>query len=217
MDPFRICLAIGPLSVYCLLLGLMNLSRRPFLTTGARDTAALGVALAGLAVVGPLELFMPEAATAQFGQPFVWLLLVSFYVLCVTCLVMLSRPRLVIYNTSLDELRPVLAEVVAAVDPDARWAGESLYLPRLGVQLHLDSFPVMRNVSLIASGDRQDLAGWRQLEISLASALSESRAVGGTRGVGMITLAVVLMAASMYYMLTYPAELAQGMQDMLWR
>ena len=49
------------------------------------------------------------------------------------------RPRLVIYNISVDQLRPILAELVEQLDSEARWAGDSLALPALGVQLHLDN------------------------------------------------------------------------------
>ena len=75
MDSFRLCLALGPLAIYLLLLGAINLSRRPFLITGARDLAALGVAVAGLVVVGPVELLLPEDAIHVY-QSYVWLLLV---------------------------------------------------------------------------------------------------------------------------------------------
>ena len=37
MDPFRLCVALGPVAVYVLLLGALNLSRRAFLVTGTRD------------------------------------------------------------------------------------------------------------------------------------------------------------------------------------
>ena len=82
-------------------------------------------------------------------------------------MVLLARPRLVIYNMSAEELHPVLAEVASRLDPAARWAGSQLSLPRLGVQLHLDSFDLMRNVSLASSGGRQNIDGWRRLARSL--------------------------------------------------
>ncbi len=63
----------------------------------ARDVAALGMAIAGFIVAGPMELFLPAAATNRFGA-YVWLLLLAFYGLCLTLVVLLMRPRLVIYN-----------------------------------------------------------------------------------------------------------------------
>jgi hypothetical protein len=214
IDPFRLCIALWPLAIYCLLLGLINLSHRPLLTTGARDLAALGVALSGLAVVGPLELFMPEAAAARFGQ-YVWLLLLAFYGLGVTFLVLLLRPRLVIYNISAEELRPAMAHVIAALDPGARWAGDSLALPALGVQLHLENYPAMRHVSLIASGLPQNVRGWRQLERALGGALVRVRVPSNPRAIGLITGAILTLAGCLCYMLLHPQALAEGYRDML--
>ena len=85
-----------------------------------------------------------------------------FYWLWVLLVVLVARPRLVVYNISTEELHPVLAEAAARLDPDSRWAGNSLALPNLGVQLHLESFDMMRNVSLVSSGSRQNLDGWRR-------------------------------------------------------
>ena len=83
MDPLHTVIAIGPLGVYLLLIGLLNLGRRPFVTTGGRDLAALGVGISGLMIAGPMELFMPEAPARHFGG-FVWLLLIALYGLGVT-------------------------------------------------------------------------------------------------------------------------------------
>ena len=125
VDPFRLAIALVPVAAYVLLLGLVNLRRRPFLTSGGSDLTALGVALSGLMFVGPLELFRPEAATRSFGN-YIWLFLLLFYWLWLVLVVLLSRPRLVIYNISAEELHPVLAEAAARLDPAARWAGNQL-------------------------------------------------------------------------------------------
>ena len=111
--------------------GLVNLWRRPIVTTGAKDLAGLGIGVSGLVMVGPLELFMPTAAAIHFGQ-YVWLLLLALYALAVLFLVLVVRARLVVYNTGRDELRPILVEVVAELDTEARWAGDSVVLPQLG-------------------------------------------------------------------------------------
>ena len=34
MDPLSLCIALGPVAVYLILIGSLNLGRRPFLTTG---------------------------------------------------------------------------------------------------------------------------------------------------------------------------------------
>ena len=64
--------------------------------------------------------------------------------MCVVLWLLLLRPRLVIYNISADKLRPILADVVGQFDGDARWAGDSLAIPGLGVQLYMDNFAPLR-------------------------------------------------------------------------
>jgi hypothetical protein len=179
-------------AIYVLLLGAINLSRRPFLVTGLRDSGALGLGLSGMVIVGPIELFFPTALAARFG-PFSWVLMAGLYAACLIPVLLLLRQRLVIYNISMDRLRPILAELVPELDPDARWAGDSLALPRLGVQLHVDYTPAMRNVSLSALGSEQSLAGWRLLERRLGQALIDARLERNPRGVSLIVFGLLLL------------------------
>ena len=82
---------------------------------GVRDAAALALAVSGLVIIGPMELFFPFEAAARFG-PHVWLLLLALYAMGVVLVLLLLRPRLVIYNISVDTLRPILAELVDRLD-----------------------------------------------------------------------------------------------------
>jgi hypothetical protein len=131
MDPFRLCVAMLPLAVYLLMLAAINFARRPVVVTGARDMAGLGLAVIGLLIVGPIELLLPVLPSEASG--YYWLLLLLIYGLILTLGVLLSAPRLVVYNVSLDQLRTVLSEVVTELDSEARWAGSSVALPRLHV------------------------------------------------------------------------------------
>ncbi len=211
-DPLRLAIALVPLASYCLLIGLLNARRRPFLTSGGADLAALGAALSGLVMVGPVELFRPEAASTEFGS-YVWVFLIVFYWLWVWLVVLLARPRLVIYNISGEELRPLLAEAARSLDPEARWAGDSLSLPALGIQLHMETFEIMRNVSLVASGAKQNLTGWRQLAGELYQRLEPLRVAPNPRALGIVLLAIVLMSVSMAHMLSHPQQVAQAMEE----
>lgn len=212
VDPLRLAIALVPLAAYVLLLGLLNLRRRPFLTSGGCDMAALGVALSGLIFVGPLELFRPEAATRSFGN-YIWLFLVLFYLLCLVLVVLLSRPRLVIYNISPEEIHSLLAGAASRLDPAARWAGNNLSLPGLGVQLHLDSLDIMRNVSLVSSGGRQNLDGWRRLARELGRSLATVRVKPNPRAVGLLVVALTLFAVCVTNLIAHPTELIQAMNE----
>ena len=131
MDPFRLAIAIVPAAAYVLLLGLVNLRRRPFLTSGGCDLTAMGLALSGLVFVGPLELFRPDAATRSFGN-YIWLFLLLFYWLWLLLVVLLARPRLVVYNISAEELHPVLAEVAARAGPHGAVGGQPSFAAGAG-------------------------------------------------------------------------------------
>jgi hypothetical protein len=212
VDPFRMAIALVPLAAYVLLLGWINVRRRPFLTSGGCDHTALGVALSGLIFVGPLELFRPEAATREFGN-YIWLVLLLFYWLWLLLAVLISRPRLVIYNINLEELRPVLAETGIRLDADARWSGNHLSLPTLGVHLHLDCFELMRNVSLVSSGNRQNIDGWRRLARELRRSLAAVQVRSNPRAIGFLVVSLMLLALSVTYMLSQPIKVVQAMNE----
>ena len=212
VDPFRLAVALVPVAAYVLLLGLLNLRRRPFLTSGGCDLAALGVALSGLMLAGPLALFRPEAATRSLGN-YIWLILLLFYWLWLILIGLLGRPRLVVYNISAEELHPVLAEIAGRLDPAARWAGNNLSLPGLGIQLHLDSLDIMRNVSLVASGGRQNLDGWRMLARELAKSLSTTRVKANPRAVGLLLVSFAILALCSVQLLGNSSGVLQAMNE----
>ncbi|MEO0530820.1 MAG: hypothetical protein AAF266_09650 [Planctomycetota bacterium] len=209
IEPLRFAIAVVPIASYLILMGLVNLRRRPVVVTGAGDLAALGIALTGVAFVGPIALFRPEAATAELGN-FVWLFLLAFYWLWVALIVMLCRPRLVIYNVTAEELRPVLSDVMRQLDAAGRWAGDNVALPGLGVQVHLDGFPWMRNTSLVASGGRQDLAGWRRFGRGVERAMRMTAAVPNPRGWLLLGVGVALFVLAIARMAIDPASVAES-------
>jgi len=214
MDTFSACLAFGPLAIYLMLLGAINLQRRPLLISGTRETLSLGLALAGLVIVGPMQLFMPEQAATRFGQ-FVWLLLLSFYVLCLTLIIMISRRRLIVYNIAPGELRTALDAAARRIDADTLWAGTSLSLPLARVHLHVESFPPLGNVALLATSDDQSAAGWRRLEASLRETLRETPATVGPHGFWMLLSGVLILSALAYWVADDPQTIAQGLERML--
>lgn len=214
MDPLHLCIALGPLAIYFLLLGSLNLSRKPFVTSGARDAAALGIAIGGFVIAGPMELFLPEAAAVRMGI-WVWPTCIAFYVLCLALAVLLMRPRIVVYNITVEQLRPSLADVVQQLDSEARWAGESLVMPNLGLQLTVEAQGMMKNVQLISAGSQQSFHGWRLLEAELAAVL---RTVKGTRnpyGMSLVMFGLLMAGSVVFWLSRDPQGVAQSLGEML--
>jgi len=195
MDPLHFFIAVGPLAAYCALLGAINISGKPFVTTGARDAAALGIALSGVAVAGPLELFLPESANHWFPGG-IWVLLLLLYSLCLSLTVLLLRPRVVVYNVGIEDFRPRFASLVQELDADARWAGDCVTLPTMSVQLSIEYQPWTRTVQLVSAGNRQDLLGWKRLETRLQRELKQHRGTSLPLGYALLGIALALSIGS---------------------
>jgi len=84
MDPLHFFIGAAPVAVYLFLVGLVNLSRRPFLTTGARDTAALGIGILWLGGCGS-----DGAVFTRGGRDSIWA-----FCLVVVTLVFRTMPQL---------------------------------------------------------------------------------------------------------------------------
>ncbi len=216
MDPLHFCIAAAPLSVYLLMLGIMNLHGSPFVTTGARDAGALGIGICGLIIAGPMELFFPEAAGSQYGS-FVWILMISFYGLCVSLIVLLIRSRIVVYNVTGEQLRSILNQVAMQLDRGSRWTGDSLLIPALNVHLHVESVGWLRNVQLTSGGPKQSFEGWRKLELELRKALRPIRVGPNILGIGLLLVAGVLAVSSATWMIAERQSVAQSLNEILRR
>jgi hypothetical protein len=214
MDPFRTCLALGPLAVYALLLAVMHLSRRAWVVNGNRDLITLGVAVSGFVIVGPIELLMPaEHWVAHRG--YAWLVVFVLYVVVLSLIALLGRPRITVYNVTPSILRPVLAQIAASLDPQARWAGNSLVLPQMDMELHVEAMSPMQTVSIVATHEEQELIGWKRLEIELINTLRGVERTRNPWGYLFITLAVVFGGIVTAQLIVFPAEVAEGFKEMM--
>ena len=187
-----LCVALPPLVVYFAWIGFLGMRNRSHVVNGTRDGILLGLALSGLGIAGPLELFLPEAAAFRFGS-WVWALLGVLYLLIVALVVMLQRPRITIYNTTADVVRPIVASTSRHLDPQARWVVDCLILPKLGVRLHLEHHPTMRTVQLQATGNEQDLDGWKKLEGALRRGLADVKTTRSPRSWQFFAIAIFLL------------------------
>lgn len=213
MDALRAAIGLTPLAAYLFVVGLINLSRRPQLRTGARDLAALGVALAGLVIVGPLELLMPTALVLEFG-PWAWGMAVAVYASTWSLIVLSTAPRLVAYNIEPDRFRLLVAETALKMDADTHWAGDALVMPRRGIQARIENFPLLRNASLVANGQRQDFAAWVDLERNLRRSMDGVQVPRNPRGAMMLLLALVIVCA-LVFKWAGDDQFAQAFVDMI--
>lgn len=175
MAPFCFVVAIAPLALYWLALAWLHSRPRPFAVDGRRDFIALALALFGFFFIGPGSVTPPLSATIAWRAN-VWLLCGILY-FCVAVLLSSSqRPRIVVYNATCEELRAILARVALLLDDEARWAGASLNLPNLGVQLYVDGAALGRVASLVGLDAPRSRQGWLRLEKELRVELARTEA-----------------------------------------
>lgn len=216
MNPFHTAIALIPVSVYLLALSGIHFGRRPVMISGARDALALSLACLGFVIVGPMQLFIPnDGVVAVLLGAWVWVPLIVLYALCVMLAALLMRPRLVIYNLSAGQLRPRLEAVARELDADSAWAGPSLQMPQLGVQLTIESWSGMRIVQLVSAGPEQDLVGWKRLERRLRADLVQIPVGANPRAGSCLFFALLLAAIVVITALQQPQELAEGIDRLL--
>lgn len=184
--------AMLPLAGYLVIIAALHLRRRPVVLSGAWDALLLAAGVSGLVVAGPLAVLQPLTGASAWTAA---ALLAAFAIL-VAFAMLAARPRLVVYNVGLDQLRPLLADVVSRIDPAARWAGEAAALPTRGLQLHLDARGVARTVSIIAAGTRPSAETWAEFNRRLRRGVTRIRVRRSPWAVAFFGLAAALVAAA---------------------
>jgi hypothetical protein len=163
--------AVLPLGAYLAILGWLHLCRRPTLLGGGQDLMLLALAVSGLVMAGPLALVQP----ALGATPWATGMLLLLFTLAVAVGILATRPRLVIYNITVEQLRPILAEVASGLDPSTRWAGESVALPTRGLQVLMDGHGLVKSVSVVAVGSRTSAEAWTEFVRRLRQAVGSLR------------------------------------------
>lgn len=163
--------AVLPLGAYLAVLGWLHLRRRPTLLAGGQDLMLLATAVSGLVMAGPLALVQP----ALGATPWATVMLLLLFTLAVAVGILATRPRLVIYNITVDQLRPILAEVSSGLDGSARWAGESVALPSRGLQVLMDGHGLSKSVSVVVVGSRTSAEAWTEFARRLRHAVGSQR------------------------------------------
>jgi hypothetical protein len=214
MDTFSACLAFGPVAIYLMHLGIVNLSRHPLVLDGTRELLALGLAGSGLLMVGPMRLFLPQEAATLFG-PWVWGLMFVGYLLVLVLAILVGARRLIVYSAGLEQSRQILAEVAAKLDPQSQWAGKSLSMPQAGVQLRLENFPPLCNVSLVATGFEQNDRQWRRLAVALRQQMRLTRASGRASGLWLLATGLAILLSLAVRVSHDPQSIGRGLASLL--
>ncbi len=214
MDPLYLTIAFVPLGLYLIGLAAIHMRSRPTVWSGVTDTTLLALAASGMVVAGPMDLFIPESS--PLSGVFLWLLMLMLYSLAITLWNLLARPRLVVFNVTLEQLQAALNELAPRLDSEASATGESYLLPQLGVQFHIERYLPLQNISLVAIGDRQSFNGWRKLQTELRAALGSVPRASRVPAFGFLAVAMFMLGWTLSKLASEePTKLRQQLGDLL--
>jgi hypothetical protein len=165
-----------------------------------------------------VELFFPGPAAASMGG-YVWLVLLLFYILAVS-LVILSLPtRLIVYGMDPPALLEPLRAAAAVLDPAATIDPQrpQVFLPTLSVRLRIDGNPLVETSQIAAFEPNLPPVFWGQLLANLRNATQGTGRRYRTAGWGMIAAGVLLAAPPLLAAVSQPEAVVAGFQQWLWR
>ena len=189
LDSLPFWIALIPLGVYCCIMGGLQLRYRPIIVSAAWDSALLGIALSGLVAIGPLAAIQPLLGGSPWGE----VILLLVYALVVAVCILFARPRLLIYNATIEQVRPLVAQNAAAVDPAVRWAGESVALPTLGLQAHVEGNGPLRTVSVVVLQSGEAGEAWTDLSRRLRRVSRRLRVQPSPVGMAMLAVGCFIL------------------------
>ncbi|MDR1383841.1 MAG: hypothetical protein LBJ67_08370 [Planctomycetaceae bacterium] len=212
-----IALAVSfvPLALYFFALAAMNSGRRVRALSGQEDLAATSLGMIGFVMTGPILFFLPIDAFTFWGF-YTWFFLAVLYSLIVWFLGTALRFRIVIYNMDSTELRETLTQIAEELDAEARWAGNSLSLPTLGIQFYIEYLAILRNNVLIGTGSHQNLQGWLQFEKTLHKTLLKQRVAPTKRtAIFLASIGLLLGIVAILILITHQSDAFSALQFLL--
>lgn len=203
----QITLAVVPVAVYFLILGLLNSQKHPQLLTGRIDFALLMASFSPLCAV-PVLAWMG-------ARPLTVVIVASAVAGTILLLAPRKQQAWVAYNVSIHEaLRSVeWALRHAGIDFDRQ--GQRLVLDN-GAVLRLSAFPLLRNVSLTVSGATESTrSALCRFEASLAHQMGGIDVVASPMAVSFVLISTAMIVAPLVLLADRMPEMVRIITDMM--
>lgn len=206
MAYFYYVIATIPFALYLLGLAFLHARSKPCLVTGRRDFTALCLSLSGVFFIGPGQLLVTWGAAMVWGK-YIWVLLAILCYLLVVVIGANLRPRLIVYNVTVEALRKTLTTTALKLDDEACWNGVALNMPKLGVQFYIDASGIGSVATLTRIGSERSYEDWKRFAGALKRAIRRSEPSRGKFCSIFFTLigAGMLIADSVIFWLHYDA------------
>ncbi len=199
----RIATVVVPVSLYFLLLGLLNSRRHPQLLSGRQDFALLIVALSPLA-------FGPAMHYLNGG---LWMVPACVVLLIGGIWALAPRGRVwVIYNLPLSSARQTVIDAFEAMGRCSCSTVRGVEVEQGRAFVEFSSFSLLRNVSLRLVGGDEDL--WRTFESHLSLRLKSIETAPSPMAVSLLLVATAMIVAPMALMVHHAPEIVRILTDL---
>lgn len=200
----QIATLVAPAALYFLILGYLNTRRRPQLLSGASDSALLTAPFIPL-LLGIL--FPLGASGAAGGLGLLLVFLVGWKALSG------RRKSWVIYNLSTERVRN---EIVAVLEGTARkkirLRGSRVFAEN-GLVLEVDSFPLLRSVSIrLQSGDEDS---WNDFSAALSDRIGTLETDPSPMAVTLLLVATAMIVAPLALIAPHTPQIVRLLGDLL--
>lgn len=216
MDVFAVIWVTVPLSLYFLLIGLLQIRTRVTALPGFMDTLLLGFGLSGFVTIGPFDLMLPESAANRWG----WgarFLVCSLYALLVTFIALQRRPRIAAYNADLKAIQQVLPTMISQQDPSGTLVGSVGTLPEAGIQFRVESAPSARVVQLVALRSDMPVDRWYRFSQALSHGLNQLPVSRNPRGFVLIAAGLLGIGGAIAWGFAEPVAVANAFRRWMYQ
>ena len=176
--------------------------------------ALLGLAMLGVVLVGPGQLFFPIAAFNLLG-PAVWILMTLLYFFIVLFVILNSRPRLVVYGLAPDLLSQYVKQSLDCIEVESTWMGLTFTAPELAIDGTIEPAGNGQLSQIIAARSSQDVLGWMKLERVLAKQLKTIEIAPRSAGGLWLAIGLGVLLVLGIQIFGNPTAVADGMRDLL--
>lgn len=209
----QLVLALGPLAVYFLGLGLVNSQAHPCMVPARTDFVVLAVAVIPM-VMGPV------LALVEFGGW--WPALVAGLIAagCMGAMLPRRNSAWVIYNASLPQCRRLLCRACRRLGLSAEGGEDQVHVRDAGLTVMLSSLPLLRNVTLSVRKE----AGFRpdggnavigRIMQGLEREIRQEAMLPSPAGASMVIIGTALLAVPMWYLFHNADAIARAVRYLL--
>jgi len=206
----QVILAVGPLAVYFLGLGLVNSQGHPVMVNSRADFTLLTIAFLPMIIMPVIGLV--GSGLAWLGLAIVVAVVISFF-----CVLPGRRKGWVIYNIDIRHCRRLVELTCRKLGWSVEQRGENLIVGPDQLVISFEHLPLLSNVTLHISNDKEPAghAGSDQLLGILRQKLYGQSMLPSLAGASLVVIGTGLLGLPMWYMFFHMEAIVEVVRDIL--